>query len=94
MVAKSDIATVNTLFQQYLQYSDAMIVFDSPNPYISAFVVNVRDPDQSIPLADVTVSAEGITSPPQMMAAIKAQIEKRLAAITDELKQLGVDPGS
>lgn len=92
MVTRDDLARANGLNSAAAEIQRALAL---NNPMIVQFVLRGEPvPDSMIADAPIaTVSAEGIETPPQMMAAIKAQVEKRLAAIGDELKALGVIGG-
>lgn len=100
MVNREDIGRISELYQQAANYKAALEVLEL-GPRIVAFVVegeivthNDYDDTDTTTTRMATINAEGIQYPPQMIQAIKAQVEKRLGEIGNELQQLGVKPQS
>lgn len=92
MVDRSELGTANMLFSRYQQYQVALALKD---PRIVSFTLEGEgqessDPEAGTETMQLTVSSEGITTPPQMLTAIKDQIEQRIKHINEQLNELGV----
>lgn len=94
MVSKSDLAAINELYQRSQQVRNWLGLFDQ-EPRITAFLVQAGEAeppgDDTVVATSAMIPAEGIAYPPHMLAAIKQQLEARLAAINQELEGLGVE---
>lgn len=78
-----------TLLSQLRQATSTLDLLGR-NPRITSFDIQ-GDSDPDNPGLDrMNVPAEGIATPPQMLTAIKDQIQKRIEDITKELGDLGI----
>lgn len=101
MVSKENIDRISELYGQYQTYQDALAVLEQ-DARITAFIIEgtitthnqyaegESGSSDTVTTTMATISAEGIQYPPQMMAAIKQQVQSRIDAINKELTELGV----
>lgn len=82
---------VQELSAQLQNYQQVLHILDT-SPRITDFVIETQTTpaDEEFDPISMTVSADGITYPPQMISTIKTQVETRIKTITDELNELGV----
>lgn len=89
---RTDLGLANSLFSRYLNYREALALKDAK---IVAFTLEGEsdldeDGETSTETNQLTVSAEGIQTPPQMLTAITEQIGKRIEEINEQLTKMGV----
>jgi len=92
MVGRSDIDHVRELIAEYNEIVLALEVIDD-NGTITAVTLTtpgVEAGTMDQPPRSETVSTQGLVYPPQMITAIKLQLETRRDAINGELAALGV----
>lgn len=92
MVERTDLLRATGLYQQSQEIKRSLDVMDRKGTITAVTITvpspeDVRDPDAA------TVSTIGLQYPPQMIEAIRTQLEARLHAIDDELASLGVSGG-
>lgn len=84
---RADLGRATDLYQQAQEIDRALGVIDEKGTITAVTITPPGDPQW----ADArTVSTAGLAYPPQMMDAIRTQLEDRLAAIHGELTTLGV----
>lgn len=94
---RDDLQLAEALNRQYRDYQAALAVL-AENPRMVSFRIEPtiepagEDEEPTQLPASVVVSAEGIQTPPQMMTAIKDQVEARIRSINDQLTEMGVAP--
>jgi hypothetical protein len=93
MIARTDLSRANALVEQYNEVQRGLVIIDQ-NPRISGMTIVAVDPEQGGSGEDITIDAAGISYPPQMIQAIKTQLEERLARLNEQLTELGVSPSS
>lgn len=93
MVERGDLQRANDLVRQHAAYRTAIEVLTHKPRMVSFTIASDDRPDpndEDRMWQPVTVSADDIDTPPQMLSAIKSQIETRIKAINDELTEMGV----
>lgn len=99
MVSRDDLAQADILNQRALDLQRALTIVNDPTAAIDAFTVKrqpVPPPSETggdVPAPEpqsVEIPAEGITTPPQMMTAIRQQLQARYDQIVQQLAAMGV----
>jgi hypothetical protein len=94
MMDPANIRRAAELYAEMRQIERAVEVIDANGTIIAVTLESADlhpDPDSPIHVT-ITVPTEGLQYPPQMVAAIKAQLEERRTAINHELSDIGVTP--
>jgi hypothetical protein len=89
MMDPSNISRAAELYQE-MGFLKRAVEFIDANGTITA--VTLTTSSEGEPDRNITIPTEGLQYPPQMVAAIKAQLEERENAINHELEELGVAP--
>lgn len=82
MVDVANLPQVNSLMQRYTNYRNALDIIDNGGAIASFAVSGTRGFEN--------VSAQDITTPPQMLPAIRDQVQARVDDLTAQLAALGV----
>lgn len=80
----ANLARATQLYQDLREIQRAVDVIDAGGTILAVTM--------SGPTGPAFIPTVGLTYPPQMMAAIKAQLDARRAAINQELTEMGVTP--
>lgn len=89
MVERTDLLQAAGLYQQAQEIQRSLDVMDRKGT-ITAVTITVPSPEDTRDPDAATISTAGLTYPPQMMQAIRDQLQERLDAIDKELADLGV----
>lgn len=82
MVDTANLPQINSLMQSYTNYRQALDIIDNGGT-IASFAVSGTRGFQNI-------SAQDIVTPPQMLSAIRDQVQARVDDLTQQLAALGV----
>lgn len=92
MMDPANIQQAATLFQESQQIDRALDVIDHDGTITAVALTSAtlgEEPGRNVSIVIPTV---GLAYPPQMIAAIRAQLEERREAINHELAEIGVAP--
>jgi hypothetical protein len=87
MMDSANIQRAAVLYQEMQQIDLAVKVIDADGTITAVTLTSA-----TLGNVFVAIPTEGLQYPPQMIAAIKAQLEERRSAINYELAELGVGP--
>lgn len=88
---RTDLPQATSLYQRAVEIEEALGVIDRAGTITAVTITPKEATGEGV--GERIVSTIGLQYPPQMIEAIRTQLEERLAAINHELADLGVSEG-
>lgn len=92
MMDPANIQQAATLFQESQQIDRALDVIDHDGTITAVTLTAMPFSEEHTRDVSVVVPTVGLAYPPQMIAAIRVQLEERREAINHDLSEIGVAP--